>query len=759
MADELDPVEQKFTADTAEYEQWLESAAMSAQEFADANKEASHAVDGLKDSSEEAAGVIGFTAEEWLAAAEAAAEIRDKVAEAAIEVGSLRDKSAEAAGVAVEFAGGVEIEAAAVGHLRDNALEAAVAVREMKKEEESAAAGGLLSSLIGGAGGGIPDAAGPIPLQALPAIVAAVEALLPELAGLIAGFAAAGAGAGAFALLAEPALKKVATAYTGISTAQQALATAQLNEKLAPSKAHLAAVQTALLGVKDAYAGLDPAEAGAVRGLQSLSGEWHKMSTAFEPEAFKVFDSFLTLAAKVLPDVTPFATTFADALSGLLGKAGQFAGSSGFKDWLGQFHALEGPSIKAIGTGIGNVVNAIGKLLTSQNAGSVVNEINIAFNILAGTIRVITFMIHRLAQNWEEIKGAADATGRAVRQWSHDVSADFDKVRHDVAEFGHDVASEFDKARRAVAQAGHDIAHDFDQLRHDIAAINWKAVIAWIVDPVGMAVFEIRQHTHDIAQDFDKMRHDIAAAVDAVPGDVERGFDDARRNAARENAEMRHDVASAFDGMRHDAASAADALARDVESAFDELRGEAARGAADVVGFFERLPGEALRELDALPGEMFTVGENVVDGILHGVEAAAGGLLSEAGNLAHDVEKAFTDPLSIFSPSRVMYEHGWNIVQGAIDGVRANAPQLVAEMRRLGGGVASGGLPGAYPAIGQGGGPSVHVTVPTTISGGVGAAAYQTPQFTQYLQEQVQEAVLRYGISNPGNGLSLYGRG
>ena len=95
MADELDPVEQIFTADTAEYEEWLESAAMSAQEFAAANDEAKHAVDELTGSAEESGGVLSFTAGEWLEAAEAAAEIRDNAAEAAAAVS---DESDEAAG-------------------------------------------------------------------------------------------------------------------------------------------------------------------------------------------------------------------------------------------------------------------------------------------------------------------------------------------------------------------------------------------------------------------------------------------------------------------------------------------------------------------------------------------------------------------------------------------------------------------------------------------------------------------------------------
>jgi len=38
------------------------------------------------------------------------------------------------------------------------------------------------------------------------------------------------------------------------------------------------------------------------------------------------------------------------------------------------------------------------------------------------------------------------------------------------------------------------------------------------------------------------------------------------------------------------------------------------------------------------------------------------------------------------------------------------------------------------------------------------AQIYNTPQFLQYLQAAVQEAVARYSLSNPGTGFGLPGR-
>jgi hypothetical protein len=123
--------------------------------------------------------------------------------------------------------------------------------------------------------------------------------------------------------------------------------------------------------------------------------------------------------------------------------------------------------------------------------------------------------------------------------------------------------------------------------------------------------------------------------------------------------------------------------------------------------------------------------------------------------LAHDVESYFTDPLKILSPSRVFFEHGANTVQGYINGVKSMQPQLQALMRGLGGGVASAGIGGLGTAGAAGPG---RATVNITANLSASMAAYNSPQFLQYLQREIQEAVARYSLNNPGTGFGLPGR-
>lgn len=423
MADELDPVEQRFIADVEPYIEAVERAAHDARDFADANLEASAAIGDMRDHA--------------LEAVEADHSLRDSALEAGAALGHLRDE-ALAAG---------EAEKALddhVGGLRSRLQSLAGMADKFGGE------GGLIGKLLGGLPGSGGSTLGVLGnLSGLSAggagIAAAIGALLVEIDGLASGFAAAGAGAGAFALLAMPAFKSVSAAYTQIQTDQKAY-----NDALTAT-----ARNTALQKLKRDYADLDPAERGALHGLQDLMDTYHRMAKAFEPDAFKVFNDGLRIANQLLPDIKPFADTFASSLDGLLKQVSKFAGSSGFKDWLAQFQKLEGPSIAAIGRGIGQVAVAIGKLLTTMSAKDVVNAINIAFTVLSGTISALDFIIRRVMLRWDQWQQAFRETRRAVAELGHDIATWFDRIRSAVAEAMDAVVARVDQDVDRVRESIH----------------------------------------------------------------------------------------------------------------------------------------------------------------------------------------------------------------------------------------------------------------------------------------------------------------
>jgi TP901 family phage tail tape measure protein len=377
-----------------------------------------------------------------------------------------------------------------------------------------------------------------------------------------------------------------------------------------------------------------------------------------------------------------------------------------------------------------------------------------------------------------------------ITHW-HAVAHAFDVVRHAIAA-GVDWVISFVKAHwpllvgiflGPVALVIAELVQHWNTVKADVTRFidgilnwvksHWKEIVAWLVDPVGMAVFEIRQHAHQIAQDFDRLRHDVAAVLAGARHDIASAWDGIRHDAAAVLAGARHDIASAFDGVRHDIAAFIDWLPgfiengfklaaaaqlrmldvarHDVATAFDDIRHSVAAGINDVLSFFQRLPGQVTSFLASLPGQMLAIGRNVITGLINGIVSAAAAIPSIMGSLASDVASYFTDPLKLFSPSRLFYDHGWNIVQGAINGVKANAPNLRAAMGGLGGQVAGAGIAGAIAPAG--GSTSVHVSIPVTATAAA-ADVFTSPAYQQALQAAVQEVTLRYGQVNVSNGLT-----
>jgi phage-related protein len=94
----------------------------------------------------------------------------------------------------------------------------------------------------------------------------------------------------------------------------------------------------------------------------------------------------------------------------------------------------------------------------------------------------------------------------------------------------------------------------------------------------------------------------------------------------------------------------------------------------------------------ALPGQMLSIGENIVHGLINGILGMAGQIWSTVQNLATNyIEAPFKAALSIFSPSRVFAAHGQNIVAGLVSGIDSSAHLATASVTRMASGVANAG--------------------------------------------------------------------
>ena len=576
---------------------------------------------------------------------------------------------------------------------------------------EAKATGDIISRELSGGGGGnlggsaAGDAAaagesgagsiGPIPLPALLAIVPALGAALVEVTGLISGFAAAGAGAGAFALLAAPAVKKVETAYTALNTAQLAYQAAQAKENADPTKTNATALKNAALNlqlVKDQLKQMPQAEQGALGGIQNLVTEFGKMSAAFAPEAFKVFAAGLKLVGDLLPVITPFAKTFADVISGLLGKldnalftkqvtdvsravhglAGSIssiAPSAGFQKFLDQFHSLEGPALTAIGDGIGKVVTAVGKLLTTMSAADVARTIGIAFNVIAGAINTVSYVVKTLMTNWDSMSATAKTA-------THDVASVFDAFRHDIAAVFSEIISNTTDTWNKI----------------------WTQTIGRVI-----------QGAHSVEAAYNTMKAALSTALNAVSSAAVTAWNTIWNNTVT----------------------------------------RVQNGITSVVNFFKGIPGKITSALGSAGSVLTSWGAGVINGLLSGMTS----VISSVWNFIKGIPGQILKFLGIKSPPDWAIEAGKQIMNGLGIGMtqaqgvfqKASAASAAAAAKA----VTGGGAVGAF--AGQGGSNAANIALAKRMAA---AAGWTGAEWTAMLAIIMQESGGSSTIKNPGSSAS-----
>jgi hypothetical protein len=188
-----------------------------------------------------------------------------------------------------------------------------------------------------------------------------------------------------------------------------------------------------------------------------------------------------------------------------------------------------------------------------------------------------------------------------------------------------------------------------------------------------------------------------------------------------------------------------------IVSHWDTIRHETAHLVDDVVGFLKSLPGRILSALGNFASLLWNAGVALIQGLINGIQSMFSSLGSVASSIGHFIA-SLKGPLP--KDLVLLVPHGQAIMQGLMDGITSKKGELAGLLGGL-----TGGIPGMVGGAGGGGNvgaPSVHVTVPLTL--GAGTAGYSDPRFLQYLQQVVQEAILRYTMTNPTNGLNLAGK-
>jgi len=144
---------------------------------------------------------------------------------------------------------------------------------------------------------------------------------------------------------------------------------------------------------------------------------------------------------------------------------------------------------------------------------------------------------------------------------------------------------------------------------------------------------------------------------------------------------------------------------------WQEIRSLTGRLISDVVGFFERLPGEILSALGDLGSLLFSAGKSIVEGLIHGVESMFGAVASTAENLVDSLGSKVLSVLGIGSPSKVARHWGQMVGEGLGLGLDDSHGRVAMSAARLAGvalpsgtGGYGGGMAGALQIVVQPGG-------------------------------------------------------
>lgn len=125
------------------------------------------------------------------------------------------------------------------------------------------------------------------------------------------------------------------------------------------------------------------------------------------------------------------------------------------------------------------------------------------------------------------------------------------------------------------------------------------------------------------------------------------------------------------------------AVQRKATEAKDAFVRTIVRMGSEVIGEVSSLPGEILGALSGLDNILFSVGANIIAGLINGIRSQIGRLRSIVSEAANVVSGTIADLLSIHSPSLVMTDMGEDTLQGYINGIKNLFPRLRDEIATI----------------------------------------------------------------------------
>jgi phage-related protein len=103
----------------------------------------------------------------------------------------------------------------------------------------------------------------------------------------------------------------------------------------------------------------------------------------------------------------------------------------------------------------------------------------------------------------------------------------------------------------------------------------------------------------------------------------------------------------------------------------------------DVVHFFRELPGKITGFLSGIPGQLRTIGGQIIQGLVDGIMAAAHKVTDAVQGIINKIPKKIRSIMGIGSPSKVTHELGGFIGDGLAEGIAAKESKVDSAAKKL----------------------------------------------------------------------------
>ncbi len=169
----------------------------------------------------------------------------------------------------------------------------------------------------------------------------------------------------------------------------------------------------------------------------------------------------------------------------------------------------------------------------------------------------------------------------------------------------------------------------------------------------------------------------ILAGIEALPGLVEALFTRVWRGTVVIFTTLWHDLVNVSVSIYQGVTSWVSNLISDVVQFFSTLPGK-------VVAFVEQLPGKIKAAVSDAGTWLLDAGKQVVMGLIHGVQNAAGAAVSAVKDLGGNILSGFKDAMGIHSPSKAFADIARWIPEGIAEGIERGRSSAIKEIQTLG---------------------------------------------------------------------------